>query len=653
MVVFIFVVLFVILIFIVISTVFFVKRKVYEKEYIEIKKLNHSLFNFSDAGIIIFKSDLSVDSVNKTMEKISGYSAEEIAQGEWSKFIDKNFLQKMTRQRITSEKTKEDFTKQFEQEITAKDGSGKEVLVKTIVLPQTRRAIVYMFEITKIRLLELRLENSYVRYRSTLNEMQAAIISLNKDYDVIFMNKCTAEMLGYDFDSLSKKRMNFKDINIPYFWEKVELKLRLLALKNRIFKEEIELIRADKTAFMAEVTFSVITLPDGKNEFIGVVKDISLIKDNQAKLFELEKGVGMGEYFLGVSRELGEKFHTGYSTLQNIKERMGNEYQKDFDRIFDAFKDVDNVIKSLEIFTMDSMPKKIYYNINDSVVLVVSLMKHIYYMYNVELSVKLAENLPHVFADKVQLEQVLVNLLNNAYDAVDKETGKILITTEVLNKKLLLKVKDNGEGVKKSDLEKIFYPFFTTKKSKKSSGLGLSFSYDIVRMHDGEIKVDSEYGRGSCFIVELPLHGEVSETEEKIDSTKLLDKKGKVLVVDDDEMITDLVKSILEEEGFFVKAAKDGEEALKRIEANDYDIILLDFRMPNMNGFQFYEWLKDNRHEYIDKLVFFSGDTHSEDVEHFLQLTGKKCVSKPFNMQEFIAIVNETLMASQKGKGDA
>ena len=173
-------------------------------------------------------------------------------------------------------------------------------------------------------------------------------------------------------------------------------------------------------------------------------------------------------------------------------------------------------------------------------------------------------------ADPHQLQQVFLNIINNARQAMEAHQSKgwIRITSEASNGRARVIFQDNGPGISQENLAKIFNPFFTTKECGKGTGLGLSLSYGIIQEHGGNISVQSEEGKGAAFIVELPITGEAHENSEEdvalLPRSEILLGKGKrVLVVDDEEPILDLVRDILSDSGFQVDTVPNGEDALR------------------------------------------------------------------------------------------
>jgi CheY-like chemotaxis protein len=210
---------------------------------------------------------------------------------------------------------------------------------------------------------------------------------------------------------------------------------------------------------------------------------------------------------------------------------------------------------------------------------------------------------------------------------------------------------DNGPGIAPENLKRIFNPFFTTKEVGKGTGLGLSLCYGIVSEHGGTITPSSTYGEGATFVVELPITQHAPNPVEKtaLPSTAELSNEGvgkRVLVVDDEDMILQMVREILTRNGYKVDIAHDGESALRRLSQYHYDLALCDWKMPGLSGEQVYERLHASNPEMSKRLIFITGDVVNEKVQEFLRARNKVCLSKPFTLVEFRSAIDQVLKSN-------
>jgi hypothetical protein len=275
---------------------------------------------------------------------------------------------------------------------------------------------------------------------------------------------------------------------------------------------------------------------------------------------------------------------------------------------------------------------------------------------DIEFKVELCKNDLIVMADQGQLDQIFMNLVTNAKDAMPKggvltiTTGggqlppHIVVTSQARNLGgyALISVTDTGIGIDEKTKEKIFDPFFTTKEVGKGTGLGLSMIYGIVKQHEGYIDVKSEVGKGTTFNIYLPL---IDSTFEKQKAKALRPiKRGTetILVADDDPAVGSLVKKILEEFGYKVLEARDGEKAIEQFlkHKNDIHLLLLDVIMPKKNGKEVYDAIREIKPEI--KAVFISGYS-AEIIDEQAILEGLNFIGKPVSPEELLFKIREVL----------
>jgi CheY-like chemotaxis protein len=263
----------------------------------------------------------------------------------------------------------------------------------------------------------------------------------------------------------------------------------------------------------------------------------------------------------------------------------------------------------------------------------------------------LAENLSSIEGDIAQINQIMMNLIMNASEAIGENSGVISITTGAMEchknyfKNLymdedlqggiynLIEVADTGMGMDKETIEKIFDPFFTTKFTGR--GLGMSAVLGIIRGHKGAIKIESKLGKGTKFTVLLPSSGRASSTEKpKVEeSAAAWQGSGTVLVIDDEKTVRDVGKRMLEKMGFSVITACDGQEAVEifRNRSNEIDCALLDLTMPRMNGEECFLELRKIRKDI--RVVIYSGYSEEETAQKFLDRGVNEFLQKPFRLK--------------------
>ncbi|MBW1768934.1 MAG: response regulator, partial [Deltaproteobacteria bacterium] len=268
---------------------------------------------------------------------------------------------------------------------------------------------------------------------------------------------------------------------------------------------------------------------------------------------------------------------------------------------------------------------------------------------------ELAEDLFTIEADRRQVRQVLLNLFVNAADAMPKGGDLIVKAMNATHHNMkgkaydpkpgnyvMLMVTDNGIGMDKETMERIFDPFFTTKEVGRGTGLGLAAAYGIIKGHSGYIDVDSRKGHGSTFTIYLPASEKKAQKVAKV-AEGVIKGTETVLLVDDEEVILEVGKELLEVMGYQVLVARNGEEALKIYKNNqdDIDLVLLDMIMPNMGGGEAYDRMKEVN---PDITVLLSGGSSVDgEATEILERGANAFIQKPFNIQELSGKIREVL----------
>jgi CheY-like chemotaxis protein len=249
---------------------------------------------------------------------------------------------------------------------------------------------------------------------------------------------------------------------------------------------------------------------------------------------------------------------------------------------------------------------------------------------------------------------VFLNTILNAEQAVMKATnrGRLLIKTEQVRNFIRITFRDNGVGIAKKDLPKIFDPFFTTKGVGEGTGLGLSLSYGIIKEHDGRIYAKSNPGKGATFVVEIPIIAREDEPEPP--KTVVEEPRrvigARILIVDDEEAICQLLKRLLTLEGHNVEFVHSGNAALEKLKVERFSLILLDIRMKGMNGIELYEQLGKIALSLQRRVVFITGDTLAPDTRSFLEKTKAHFICKPFDVGQLRKTVNQVLIKQREAR---
>lgn len=381
-------------------------------------------------------------------------------------------------------------------------------------------------------------------------------------------------------------------------------------------------------------------------------KTVAQLRDTQAKLLHSEKLSAVGEFVAGVAHELNNPLTAliGFSELLQM-EGVDDRSRESLQRIAASAERCHKIVQSLLSFARQRPPERKWTNLNQTLDAVVEILIYELRTNNIKVVRDYAPDLPKLLVDPHQMQQVFLNIVNNARQAIEahRPHGTIRLCTRALDQRVQVRFEDDGPGMSAETQAKIFDPFFTTKPVGKGTGLGLSLSYGIVQEHGGVITVESEAGRGTTFIIELPVTaGEESGLKPGAAAPGPKESRvagRKILVVDDEEDIVELVRRALERRGHTVRTALNGESALRHLAHDQFELIISDWKMPGLSGQQLYERLLQIQPQSARRMIFMTGDVLSERTERYLHEHEKICLTKPFSLEDFERAVRETFSA--------
>jgi PAS domain S-box-containing protein len=387
----------------------------------------------------------------------------------------------------------------------------------------------------------------------------------------------------------------------------------------------------------------------GLKGFVHIMRDITKQSRLEGESVQLEKLSVLGELISCVAHELNNPLTSvmGYAQLLKGSKEVSGEIKEDLEKLYNEAMRTSEIVKKFLAFARKRKPEKSYVNINEILRSTIALKSYDSKVNNVAAVEDFQADLPRTMADPQQLQQVFLNLLTNAEYAMKEAhgRGRLEIQTRSNLERTLLRVsfKDDGSGISEENLSNVFEPFFTTKET--GTGLGLSVSYRIVQEHEGTISVKSRLGEGATFTVELP----IIDLEEKIVKPK--EEEGeeerisgkKVLVIDDELDILNLVRNILEKEGLDVETVSNGELALNKLKKNFYDLIIIDLKMPGLTGIGLYREIEKKNLKMLNRILFFTGDTIGSETMKFFEEIQANYIYKPFDNADFLKSVKRIL----------
>ncbi|MFP4668777.1 MAG: ATP-binding protein [Desulfobacterales bacterium] len=376
------------------------------------------------------------------------------------------------------------------------------------------------------------------------------------------------------------------------------------------------------------------------------------------RLRHSQKMEAVGELSGGIAHEFNNLLQiiNGYADLMTDDIDTSHPARSRLEEIRTAGDRATKLVRNLLAFSSRQIMQMMDIRINDQISKTVHMLRNLLGE-NIEIDFIPGRNLGLVNADPNQIEQVLVNLCVNARDAMP-EGGTITIETENIlingqycrthdwaqpGRFVLISVSDTGSGMDAYTSSRAYEPFFTTKPPEKSHGLGLATAYGIIRQHEGMINVYSEPGQGTLFKIYLPIvERRASEVGVSLRG-KVLGGSETILIAEDDEMVCDLMQTVLSRAGYRTICTRDGQKAVEAFESSmdDIDLAVLDVVMPEKNGREASDAIKKLKPE--TKVLFCSGYSTNAIHTNFVLHKKTELLQKPFTADELLRKVRELL----------
>jgi PAS domain S-box-containing protein len=450
------------------------------------------------------------------------------------------------------------------------------------------------------------LKESEKRLKDLIDQSPVGLALFKLDGSLVTVNPAYAEIIGYSVEETLQ--LTYWDIT-PKKYASQELdQLKQLETIGRYGPCEKEYQHKD--GYLVPVRFNrMILIRDDEKYIWSSVENITAIKRAEEEKRRLEEQLRQSQKLEAVGNLAGGIAHDfnnslaailGYTEIVLRSPDCEQKSREKLVHVLTAAKRAKELVKQILMFSRKGQEHRKIIKIAPIVDETIQLLRSTIPT-TVAINLDIESEMATVLADSTQIHQVIMNLCTNAYHAIPKEVGDINISLRQVNvdsmmavefpalrqgEYAFLSVSDTGNGIPSEDLARIFEPFYTTKKQGEGTGLGLAVVYGIIRNHDGAILVDSTVGKGTTFKVYLPLARETVDCDFVEKETENLHGTERILVIDDEIILTKLVKETLESLGYRVVAETSGEEALARFRTNPkaFDLIITDQTMPQMTG---------------------------------------------------------------------
>ncbi|MDF1816036.1 MAG: ATP-binding protein, partial [Verrucomicrobiales bacterium] len=399
----------------------------------------------------------------------------------------------------------------------------------------------------------------------------------------------------------------------------------------------------------------VVSLVRETGQLAVQIEDVTNRRKMERRMANDEKNILLDTLVGGVAHEINNKLTPiiGFATLHMHPDDMSSEEEirSSFQLIRDCATEASSIIAQLLQLSKPPASQMVVSDIRQIVEDTVSLLR----FQAREAGCRLLFDPPAfdvpVKSDIAQLKQVLVNVVINAIHASrDEATPEVKLEVSRESDEIIVSVIDQGCGISPENLERIFDPFFTTKGPQKGNGLGLSVCRSIMAMHSGSIEVVSEAGLGTTMRLVLPVarpeqNSFRAQPEPTLPENDLRSGAAtNILIVDDEPWLGKMIQKGLKTElGLDTVAVLDGRKAIEKIEDDDFDLIISDVRMPNMDGFKLFEWVCKNRPELSRRFLFITGDAGGKVFNERLSDLDAPVLRKPFDLRALSYQCNEML----------
>lgn len=511
----------------------------------------------------------------------------------------------------------------------------------------------------QIRRSEIALRESETLFRTIVESSPSFLMIVDTSGNVIYASPNCRQYTGYTQQELQGK--------ITWWAHDDDLARTTEAFYSALREDttsgeniEFKAIRRNGEQWLASASWRLLKDQQGESKSVVVqVTDITERRrmereriEIQQKAYTSSRLASIGEMASGIAHEINNPLTSviGFSQLL-VERKIPEDIRNNIEMINKGAQRVADIVRRLLTFARQKKPKRGEVDVNALMEDTIALRRYELETNNIEININLDPNLPATMADANQLQQVFLNIIINAETEMKLASGKGRLFIKTRKDDGILKVifRDDGPGISEENLERIFEPFFTTREIGQGTGLGLSLCHGIITEHGGRIYVDSTVGKGTTFTVELPI---VSKTVQERSAKQIIAEHDnnipkrtpdKILIVDDEISILQLLSSILVKEGYIVETVDNTKEALQRIKARTYGAILLDIKLPGMSGIDLYHKLEDTDKSLAKNVVFITGDTLDNSTRAFLSSEELSYMTKPFDEDLLKETIRRTL----------
>lgn len=495
------------------------------------------------------------------------------------------------------------------------------------------------------------------------DDLLAAVVALDPQGKVIYFNQAFLVLT-----QMSPRHLRSQETLISYFKSNTELEQFIAKMSHASpsVSKEIHLTtvhgHGPLTCVLKSIPsqeFILLTFNDLTVERTLYHKyriQLEEIKQTHEKILQIDKLATLGELSAGISHEINNPLTVAYGYAQNIEWMLNqNKDQKDEDlilaanRVNQALEKISSIVNNMKSYVRTDDDLQEYCDLRDVVKSACELTHTGLAKDKIELIITVPNESLLIQGNKIELEQVIVNLLKNSFDALldhDIKDPKVIVTLEQREHSIATIVEDNGPGINEEAKNNIFKPFFTTKEIGKGSGLGLSISTRLIKKHQGQLNLIPNQ-QGAKFEIILPSM-EMSSMLASGGFTASIgkDAQKKILIIDDNPEVLNLLDTLLRQHNYLVIGSNGGEDALSLLIQTEIDLVVTDLLMPKISGSE----LSSQLHMVEPDLpiIYLSGDKNAQKVfdQDRSKYNIKAMISKPFKEEELLKAIADALKES-------